>query len=238
MINGKKVLAVTLARGGSKGIPKKNIHNINGRPLIAYTIQECLESKYIDKYIVSTDCEEIAAVALNHGAHVPFMRPSNLANDSASSADALIHAVNWANKGDDHYDIVVEVMATNPLKKALHIDHCIQLMENNGHPYCVAVQELHDHHPARIKYLENGIMKDFFPEVLESRRQDLEPQAYIRAGSIYCMTSDALLSTGARYGKDNTLAYVLPDEFVINIDEPRDMVLAKLLIEEREQREA
>ena len=233
MINGKKVLAVTLARGGSKGIPQKNILDVNGYPLIAYTIYECLKSQYIDKYIVSTDCEEIAEIALSHGAEVPFIRPSKLASDSASSADALIHAVNWAKKDDDNYDIVVEAMATNPLKKAIHIDHCIQLMEDNGYPYCTAVQELNDHHPARIKYLENGIMKDFFPEVLESRRQDLEPQAYIRAGSIYCMTTDALLATGARYGKDNTLAYVLPDEFVVNIDEPRDMVLAKLLLKER-----
>ena len=128
MINGKKVLGVTLARGGSKGIPKKNIHKINGRPLIAYTIQECLESKYIDYYIVSTDCSEIAQVALDYGADVPFIRPDNLANDSASSAAALIHAIKWANQGGGNYELVVEVMATNPLKKAIHIDQCIELM--------------------------------------------------------------------------------------------------------------
>lgn len=233
MINGKKVLAVTLARGGSKGIPKKNIHLINGRPLIAYTIQECLKSKYIDNYMVSTDCTDIAQVALDCGAEVPFIRPDNLANDRASSAAALIHAVKWANQGGENYELVVEVMATNPLKKAIHIDECIELMIEKNQPYCAAVQALHDHHPARVKYLENGIMQDFFPETLESRRQDLEPQAYIRAGSIYCMTSEALLSTGARYGKDNTAAYLLPDEYVVNIDEPRDMVLAQILLEER-----
>ena len=77
-------------------------------------------------------------------------------------------------------------------------------------------------------------MQDFFPEVLESRRQDLSPQAYVRAGSIYCMTSEALLSTNARYGKDNTAAYILPDEYVMNIDEPRDLVMAKLLLGQRD----
>ena len=234
MINGKKILGVTLARGGSKGIPKKNIHKINGRPLVAYTIQECLASKYIDNYIVSTDCSEIAQVALDYGANVPFTRPDNLANDTASSAAALIHAIKWANQDDGNYELVVEVMATNPLKKAIHIDQCIELMIEKDLPYCVAVQEIHDHHPARVKYLENGIMQDFFPEVLESRRQDLSPQAYIRAGSIYCMTSEALLSTNARYGKDNTAAYILPDEYVVNIDEPRDLVMAKLLLEQRD----
>ena len=236
MINGKKVLGVTLARGGSKGIPKKNIYKINGLPLIAYTIQECLKSKYIDDYIVSTDCSEIAQVALDYGADVPFIRPDNLADDTASSAAALIHAAKWANQeGGGNYDLVVEVMATNPLKKAKHIDQCIELMIKKNLPYCVAVQEIHDHHPARMKYLENGIMQDFFPEVLESRRQDLKPQAYIRAGSIYCMTSEALLSTNARYGKDNTAAYILPDEYVVNIDEPIDMLLAKTLLEERDE---
>lgn len=233
MINGKKVLGVTLARGGSKGVVKKNIHEINGRPLIAYTIEECLKSKFIDSYIVSTDCKEIAKVAMDCGASVPFVRPDNLANDSATSAAALIHAVNWANDSGDNYQVVVEIMATNPLKKAIHIDECIELMIDKDMPYCVAVQEIHDHHPARVKYLENGIMKDFFPEMIESRRQDLEPQAYIRAGSIYCMTSNALIQNKARYGKDNTAAYLLPDEFVVNIDEPKDLALAKILIEER-----
>ncbi len=231
MINGKKVLGVTLARGGSKGIPKKNIYEINGRPLIAYTIEECLKSKFIDTYIVSTDCKEIAKVALDYGAAVPFIRPDNLADDIATSAAALIHSLNWANQSGGNYQLVVEVMATNPLKKAIHIDQCIELMIDKGLPYCVAVREIHDHHPARVKYLENGIMKDFFPEMIESRRQDLEPQAYVRAGSIYCMTSSALLENEARYGKDNTAAYVLPDEYVVNIDEPKDLALAKILIQ-------
>lgn len=235
MINGKRVLGVTLARGGSKGIHKKNIHKINDLPLIAYTIQECLISDYIDNYIVSTDCEEIAKVASDYGAKVPFLRPKNLSDDKASSAAALIHAVNWANRTDDNYEIVVEVMATNPLKRAIHIDQCLELMEEKKLPYCAAVQELYDHHPSRVKYLEDGIMQDFFPEKLESRRQDLKPQAYIRAGSIYCMTTEALLSTKARYGQNNTAAYVLPDEYVVNIDEPRDLSLAKLLIEARDK---
>ena len=231
MISGKKVLGVTLARGGSKSIPKKNIYPINGRPLIGYTIEECLKSKYIDSYLVSTDSNEIASVASDLGAEVPFTRPSDLASDSSSSADALCHAVNWTLEQGRDFDIIVELMVTNPLKKAKHIDECIEMMLDQNVDYCVAVQRVYDHHPARLKYIEDGVMHDFYPEAIESRRQDLHPQAYVRAGSIYCMKASALLANNARYGKNNTAAYIMPDECVVNIDTPMDLALAKKILE-------
>jgi CMP-N,N'-diacetyllegionaminic acid synthase len=237
MINGKRVIGVTLARGGSKGIPNKNIYKINGKPLIAYTILEALKSKYIDKYIVSTDCKKIADIAEKYGAEVPFLRPKELATDNSTSADALLHAVNWIEGNGDEYDLVIELMATNPLKNASHIDEVLELRESLNCPYCVAVQKLSDHHPARIKYIENRMLKDFFPEVLESRRQDLKPDAYIRAGSIYCMTTSVLKQTNARYGNNNTAAYILPDSAVVNIDEPIDLKVAENMILEREHNE-
>lgn len=236
MINGQRVLAVTLARGGSKSIPKKNIALLAGRPLIGYTVSEALDSKLVDQYVVSTDCDEISSVASALGVKNIIRRPEFLATDTAKSSDALLHAVDYMEQQGQSFDIVVELMVTNPLKRAQHIDEAIELLCRSSSLFCVAVQRLHDHHPARIKYLdERGIMHDFYPEVLESRRQDLSPAAYIRAGSIYCMRVEALKTTKARYDKNNTVAYVLPDEAVVNIDEPIDMLVAELKIRERNE---
>ena len=119
MLNDKRILAVTLARGGSRGVPKKNIRELAGKPLIAYTINEAKRSQYIDDYVVSTDCEEVANVVRNHGARVPFLRPSELSTDTATSASALVHAVNYLRDSEGElFDYVVELMATNPLKTA------------------------------------------------------------------------------------------------------------------------
>lgn len=232
MIKGKRVLAVTLARGGSKSIPKKNIYPICGKPLIQYTIEQAQASQYIDHYAVSTDCIEIQAVCEQLGVRNIISRPEELASDTAKSSDALLHALQIMEIDLGTFDYVVELMATNPLKTSEHIDAMLEQIEESGHAYCVAVQQLHDHHPSRIKYIQNGILQDFYPEKLESRRQDLEPKAYIRAGSIYCMKSDALKQTKARYDKNSTHAYVLPDSCVVNIDEPNDVLVAQVLLAE------
>ena len=114
---GNEILALIPARGGSKSIPKKNIYPIAGKPLIAYSIQQALESKLITRVIVSTDDKEIALLAEKLGAGVPFLRPTKYATDKASSVSALQHAVNFMEKNNSiKYDIIVELMCTNPLK--------------------------------------------------------------------------------------------------------------------------
>lgn len=229
MINNKKVLAITLARGGSKKIPKKNIVPINGKPLIQYTFDSVRPSKYIDTYAVSTDDMEIRDFAIDSGVNV-IDRPADLSQDTSTSADALIHAVNLAGQG---YDYIVEVMATNPLKIADDIDGVIQMLDERRSHSVVSVVRIYDHHPSRIKYLSpNGQMNDFYPEIPESRRQDLAPAAYVRNGSIYAMTKDFLLSHRARYDKQS-LAYIMPEERTINIDEPIDLLLAQLILEKQ-----
>lgn len=234
MINGKRVLAVTLARGGSKSIPKKNIHPLCGKPLIGYTIEQALASRYVDSYAVSTDCEEIASVAQNLGVDHIISRPMELASDTAKSSDALLHALDVMEAEHGRFDFVVELMATNPLKTAEHTDAMLEQIEDSGVDFCVAVQRLYDHHPARIKYIQDGFLKDFYPEEVESRRQDLKPTAYIRAGSIYCMKATALRREAARYDKQSTQAYILPDSCIVNIDEPADLLVAKTLLAERQ----
>jgi CMP-N,N'-diacetyllegionaminic acid synthase len=225
MIHNKKILAVTLARGGSKAIPKKNIVPINGIPLIGYTITEAKKSRYIDEYIVSTDCSEIQEIVTNLGADAPFLRPDILSDDTASSADALLHTVSYLQTLGRDYDYIVELMATNPLKTVEDIDSMIELAVNNDETSCVAVHQLIEHHPSRIKYIENGYLKPFYDEVPESRRQDLKPKAYIRSGSIYVTKVSFLQQHRARYSTHNTLAYILPEARVANLDEPNDLKL-------------
>lgn len=228
MYKNKRILAVTLARGGSKAIPKKNIIDVNGFPLLYYTIREALKCSILDSYIVSSDNDEIINVAKKLGARCPFKRPAELSSDTARSADALIHALSVMEEYNAQYDYVVELMATNPLKREEDISNCIKLAIDSNHHSSVAVHELNDHHPARIKYLENGKLKPFYKEVPESRRQDLKPKAYIRSGSIYVTSRDFLLEKKSRYSDNDTLAYILSNDRVINIDEPLDLEIARL----------
>lgn len=225
MYKNKKILGVTLARGGSKSIPKKNIIDINGKPLIGYTIDEALKSVYLDDYIISTDCAEIKSIAERLGAKVPFLRPSELSTDAATSADALLHAVNHMEDCGYRYDYVVELMATNPLKDCVDINDMIEVTIDNDEHSCVAVNRLIEHHPSRIKYIEDGYLKPFYPEIPESRRQDLQPPAYIRSGSIYVVSVDFLKNNNSRYSKEQTRAYILADDKVCNLDEPSDLAL-------------
>ena len=139
MISNKNVLAITLARGGSKSIYKKNIALLKNKPLISYTINAALDSKYIDEYIISTDDKEIADVAENLGAIIPFLRPENLSSDTASSADALIHAVNvYEEITKKKYDYIIELMCTNPFKSGEMIDDIISTLDRNENIILVA----------------------------------------------------------------------------------------------------
>ncbi len=235
MIGQKKILAITLARGGSKSVPKKNIKKILGKPLIAYTIEEVLKSKYIDDYIISTDSEDIAKVSIKYGAKVPFYRPKNISTDKAAPQDALYHGLTKYEKIVKlEFDYILEIMCTNPLKNVTDIDKCIEKLHRTKSDTVISVQRLYDHHPIRIKKIENGLIKDFiFPENERLRRQDLRPKAFIRNGSIYAMTRATLFKHKSKIGKISR-PYIMPDERSINIDEKVDFILAENLIKNRE----
>ena len=226
MINGKTVMAVTLARGGSKGIPKKNVIDIHGKPLLQYTIDEVKKSKYIDQYIVSTDNVEIENLCSKLDTTY-FQRQK--ASDTQSSAEALCEV----QRTMDKYDYVVEVMCTNPLKSVEDIDGVIEKLDETGADSVVSVVRIWDNHPSRVKYIEGDRLKDFYPEPPESRRQDLTPAAYVRNGSIYAMTFEQLKIKQSRLGKD-TRPYIMPQHRTINIDEPIDLKVAELMIFERQ----
>jgi CMP-N,N'-diacetyllegionaminic acid synthase len=225
-----KILAITLARGGSKSVKNKNIRQLAGIPLIAHTINATKKSKFITDYIVSTDSKEIAKTAKEYGASVPFLRPEELAADTSTSVSALKHAVDFMEKQNKiTYDIVVETMCTNPLKTTEDVDSCIKKIIETGADSVIAVNQLWDHHPARIKKIENDLIVDFFPEPSEARRQDLKPEAYIRSGSIYVMQRDYLMVKGLRYGGSNSRPYILDEERAVNIDTEMDFKMAEML---------
>ena len=225
------ILGITLARGGSKKIKNKNIIKINKYPLIYYTIKESLKSIYLTRYIVSTDSKKIAKISKQYKAEVPFLRPKNISKDKSSSAAALKHALLFLEKKYNmKFDYVVEIMNTNPLKNYKDIDNVIKIITKNNLDSVIAVNQVFDYHPARIKKIEQNRLVDFaVKEKLESRRQDLKPYAYVRSGSIYAM-SRKFVMRGLRYKSKVSVPYILPQSRVINIDEKNDLELARVLI--------
>jgi CMP-N,N'-diacetyllegionaminic acid synthase len=227
-----KILGLTLARGGSKSVPRKNIRPINGIPLIAYTIGEALRSRFLTRFIVSTDDAEIQEVAIRYGAEAPFLRPAEFSTDAASSVSAMQHAVAWAEKQEGvRYDYVIEMMCTNPMKTVEDIDACIEKLVKTGADSVIAVHRLEDHHPIRIKKIVDDRIVDFcLPEKPETRRQDLKPHAYIRSGSIYALKRDHLMVEGRRYGSVESRPYILPEERAVNVDTELDFLIAEHLL--------
>ena len=227
-----RILGLTLARGGSKSVIRKNIKPIAGKPLIGYTVAEALKSKFISRYIVSTDDAEIQKIAIQCGAEAPFLRPSKYSTDEASSVSAMQHAVEWVEQHEGvKYDYIVELMCTNPMKTVEDIDASIEKLIATGADSVIAVHKLEDHHPARIKKIIDDKITDFcIQELPESRRQDLKPEAYIRSGSIYALKRDYLMLEGKRYGSDNSRPYLLPVERAINIDTEIDFMIAELML--------
>ncbi len=228
----KNILGITLARGGSKGIKNKNLVKIKGKPLIYYTIIQALKTKELTRYIVSTDSIKIKKIALRYKAEVPFLRPKKFSKDNSSSASALKHALIESEKiFKKKFDYVVELMATNPLKKSSDIRNVIKILLKNKADSVIAVNQLFDYHPARIKKIVKGKLYDFaVKEKLESRRQDLKPNAYIRSGSIYAMSRRFIMNE-KRYYSGKSLAYILPMERTINIDNKDDLAIAKFRLE-------
>ena len=230
-----KILGISLARGGSKSVPKKNIKKLNGIPLIEYTIKEALKSKYIDRYIISTDDLEIKKVSESCGAEVPFLRPSEFSQDTSSSVSALKHAVEWIENNEGiKYDYIIELMVTNPLKDVNDIDSCIEKLIKTNADSVIAVNRLEDHHPARIKKIVEDRIVDFcISEKNESRRQDLKPEAYIRSGCIYAIKRDQLMIENRRYGSKESRPYILNENKAINIDTIYDFMIAEQIIKNK-----
>ena len=226
-----KVLGVTLARGGSKGIPKKNLAPVAGKPLIQHTFDIIDDINLMTDYIVSTDCEEIINYSKSQNIQVPFKRPDHLATDQATSVDALVHATKYMEEMRQYqYDVVVELMCTNPFKKAIHVNAAIEKLISTNADSVIGVSKVDEYHPARLKKIVDDKIVDFCVPELSSRRQDLRPFAYIRNGSIYAMKRDSLILNNHRFGGPNSRPLIMPHECSINIDSLLDLQLASLIL--------
>lgn len=227
MFLGKKVLALIPARGGSKGIKNKNIVLLDGKPLISYTISAASRSKYIDSVIVTTDSEQIAQIAVQYGAQVPFLRPAELAQDTSKTIDVVVHALSELAKRNDNYDAVVLLQPTQPLRNESDIDGAIEkfyLMQRKG---LVSVSEVKDH-PLLIRQIkEDGELKKILNVSSTCRRQDM-PKYYRVNGCIYINSVEEI--NPATSFNDNEIPYVMPVSRSIDIDEAIDLRLAELYL--------
>lgn len=232
MINGKSVLAIIPARGGSKGLPGKNIKELCGKPLIAWSIEQAKSCSDIDKIVVSTDDEKIAEVAKTYGAEVPFIRPAELASDTASTIEVIFHTIDWLKKHQDYQaGYILLLQPTSPLRSSEDINGAIQMLKDKNAKAVVSVCEC-DHHPWWSNTLPDDCnMKDFIsPEIINKRRQDL-PVFYRLNGAIYLAETDYLSEQNSFFGP-NTFAYKMPKERSVDIDSGLDFKLAQLLLEE------
>ena len=227
MINGKNVLGLIPARGGSKGVPKKNIKSLMGKPLIEYTVEAGKQSKYIDHLIVSTDSEEISKVCKKIPVDVPFIRPDYLASDSAKAIGVIQHAITTMEKIDGIiYDLVVYLEPPNPLRLVEDIDNCLDLFEENKPDSVVSVQEANQFHPILMKQIKDGRIQPIWKDEPEGvPRQLYEPTAYMRNGAVYVFKREHIMD-GVMYG-NNVLPYVMPIERSVCIDDMMDWYVAE-----------
>ncbi len=233
MYKNKKILAVITARGGSKGLPRKNIRELCGKPLIAWTIEQAKRSKYLDRTIVSTDDEEIAEISKKYGAEVPFLRPKELALDTTPSIDVLIHAIDFLKKQGENYDYLALLEPTSPLRKKNDLDNAIATLIENEHlaDSLVSLGEIHLEHPAILKIVSNeGFVIPYENEKLTIlRRQDIEQKIYFPYGVIYLSKIDSLVKKKTFY-QSKTIAFFIERWQNYEIDDIYDFLCVEAIM--------
>lgn len=221
MIN---VTAIIPARGGSKGVPKKNKKVIGGKPLIAYTIEAALNSKFLKKIVVSSDDLEIIEIAKQYKGIVVHQRGESMATDTSPIGETV-----YAIIADDDIDAVMILQPTAPIRTGQNIDEAIQqLNDNSTVNSIISVVEMNDIHPARMYWNIDLSLVPIMPDFEKSRRQEI-PTAYYRNGSIYLTRKNAFMA-GHAFVTKPIMPYIMPFNWLLNIDEPRDILIAEALI--------
>ncbi len=235
MFNNKPVLALIPARGGSKGLPGKNIMLFAGKPLIAWTIEEAKKSKYIDRLIVSTDSEEIAEISRKFGAEVPFLRPEKISTDSASTIDVIEDALNrLINFQSSSFEYCILLQPTSPLRTVKHINESFGLLNKNDQSDSViSVQAIKENPHWMKKINENGFLEDLLDTNDNyNRRQDL-PNYYRFNGAIYLFSIKSFLKSKKIMSK-KTLPYIMGEKSSVDIDTLSDFERAIDLFKSKE----
>lgn len=226
MISNQNILAIIPARAGSKGLPGKNIKSLCGKPLIAWTIEAAIKSKYIDKVIVSTDSENIANISKKYGAKVPFLRPDCLATDDSKSINVIKHAISFFK---DEYEVIIYLQPTSPLRTSDDIDDAIAELNINDTKAIISVCEVE--HPVQWtgRLPDNLCMKNFIKNKYRNKnRQELE-RFYRLNGAIYISDIEYFKNQSSFLG-NQTYAYKMSQEKSIDIDSIVDFKLAEILL--------
>lgn len=234
-----KVLALIQARGGSKGIPGKNIKDLAGKPLIAWTIEAAQHARTVNRIIVSTDDEAIASVARAYGVEVPFMRPPELATDGAKSIGLLEHALTTLKETEGYIcDALVQLKPTNPMRSAAHIDDCVDMFFIDPTIDSVISVVKAPIHPLKTWRLEEGFASPFVPEsvfgIHEAAKQPRQqlPEAYGNNSCVHVINPRTILEKHSSVGTV-VKAYVMSPEDSINIDTPMDFDIAAMLMQRK-----
>ncbi len=222
-----RVLGVITARGGSRGVPRKNLREVGGTPLVALAVAQAAAATSLTRTVVSTEDDEIARTAREAGGDVPFTRPAALAQDTTPTLPVLLHALEQCEQaGDAPYTHVCILQPTSPLRLPSDIDRTVAEALVPGADSAVTVSETV--HPVKLKRIEEGELVPYVqPELEGVRRQDLGARAYARNGAVYVIRRETLL--GGRLFGDHCRAVVMPRERSIDVNGPADLVLVEAL---------
>jgi len=230
-INDKKILCLIPARGGSKGIPNKNIIDLNGFPLISYVINAAKKSGIFDKIIVTTDCKKIANISREYGAEVPFLRPKKLSTDKSLVQEAIVHALNYVKSYDKIYDYMCLIQPTSPLLLATDICNVLEILIKKNADMVVSVGESSINIRWARSLPKDMNMTVFASNVCGTNKQCFENVHYLN-GAIYLGKWNIFYNKRDYYNK-NTYAYIMPYERSIDIDNYLDLKIADFLLKDR-----
>ena len=224
----KKVLGIIPARGGSKGVPRKNIRSVGGQPLIFWSIKSAIDSNVLDYYCVNTDDQEIAEVASSYGAQV-IMRPAELAQDKTPMLPVLQFVCSEAEAKFGKFQTIVLLQPTAPMREGKDIHEALEAFHNNRDSRSlVSVYQVDDCHPSRMYRIKNGSLDKIYEEPAGSLRQDLEP-IFHRNGALYICDRDLLMKEN-KLTCEKPMPYIMPKTRSANIDDEQDLEIADFLL--------
>lgn len=233
MFENKKIIAIIPARSGSKGIKNKNIKNIKGKPLLSYSIEAGLNSKYIDKVFVSTDSKRYASIAEQYGADAHFLRPKNLSNDESKTIDSIVYSLERFAKEGFAFDVVVVLQPTSPLRTTSHIDEAIKLFFKNGCLGLLSVNKVNINVFLLRNIKKENILKNVVHHKTSTiRRQDLKP-TYVVNGAIYINSAKEITTELSL--NDNPIGFLMDESYSLDIDTNLDLRLAKRALKNEKQ---
>jgi CMP-N,N'-diacetyllegionaminic acid synthase len=223
-----RVLGLIPARGGSKGVPRKNIRPLNGKPLLAYTIESSLAVASLTRLVLSTEDEEIAAIGQQYGVEVPFLRPAELAQDNTPTIQVVEYTLRTLAEQGESYDAVCLLQPTNPLRRTEDVEACIELLETSDADAVLSVLPVpHEYNPHWVYFTDpDDVLRLSTGEATPIPRRQSLPPAFHRDGSVYVTHTETVLEEHSLYGQ-RVRGYVMDARYSINIDTPEDWAEAE-----------